>query len=238
MTLTPVVRFTGYWIAALLVLMAFWPVNARASELALRITDRASGTPLQNVVATLTPEVPAEHQRGASNTHVMSQKQQQFVPQVLVIARGDQVRFPNRDTIRHHVYSFARGNSFELKLYLDEPRPPVTFEHTGLVTVGCNIHDQMRGYIVVTDAPWFAMTDSEGKVTLSDLPEGKYTLTLWHEQLAANKQASQSVPLVVESPRQHEDIALTLASTAPALPEPSALQQRFNRAFDQTGEPR
>ncbi|MCM2130205.1 methylamine utilization protein [Larsenimonas rhizosphaerae] len=238
MTLTPAVRFTGYWIAALLILMAFRPVNAHASELELRVTDRASGHPLQEVVVTLMPESPVARQQGVPTTYVMSQKQQQFVPQVLVIARGDKVNFPNRDTIRHHVYSFARGNSFELKLYLDEPRPPVTFEHTGLVTVGCNIHDQMRGYIVVTDAPWFAMTDREGRITLSDLPEGKYTLTLWHEQLAANKQTSQSMPMVVQGARQHEDIALTLASTAPALPEPSALQQRFNRAFDQAGESR
>ena len=110
----------------------------------------------------------------------MGQKDRQFTPHILVVEQNGQVDFPNADSIMHHVYSFSKSKSFELKLYREQPQAPITFEQTGVVELGCNIHDWMLGYIVVVDSPYYGITDEQGQVTL-DVPVGEYTLKSWHE---------------------------------------------------------
>jgi plastocyanin len=88
----------------------------------------------------------------------MAQQKKQFVPEVLVVPVGSEVRFPNHDTVRHHVYSFSPAKKFELKLYTGTPANPVLFDRPGVVVLGCNIHDQMVGWILVVDTPYYAQT--------------------------------------------------------------------------------
>jgi plastocyanin len=118
---------------------------------------------------------------GVNPMATMDQIEKTFVPGLLPIVVGTSVRFPNHDQIRHHVYSFSRTKTFELPLYKGTEAPPVLFDKTGVVKVGCNIHDWMSGIILVLPTPWFAETDTEGRYTLSDLPAGQYSVVVWHE---------------------------------------------------------
>jgi hypothetical protein len=110
---------------------------------------------------------------------MMDQRELAFVPQVLVVAVGTKVEFPNNDSVNHQVYSFSAAKKFQLPLYKGALHPPVTFDKAGLVVLGCNIHDQMAGYIYVTDMPFFGKTDSQGVLHLAQVPAGEYRLTLW-----------------------------------------------------------
>lgn len=118
-----------------------------------------------------------------SSPFVMTQKDRQFTPHILVVPENSQVEFPNADSIMHHVYSFSNAKSFELKLYREQPQAPIRFEQTGVVELGCNIHDWMLGYIVVVDSPYYAITDEQGRVSLN-IEQGNYTLNVWHEGFA------------------------------------------------------
>ena len=93
-----------------------------------------------------------------SRRAVLDQKNRMFVPHVLPIQTGTAVTFPNSDNVRHQVYSFSPAKKFQLPLYAGTPAAPVVFDKPGVVTVGCNIHDQMSAYIVVVDTPYFALT--------------------------------------------------------------------------------
>jgi plastocyanin len=112
----------------------------------------------------------------------MDQYDKTFVPGVLPIVVGTQVRFPNRDQIRHHVYSFSRAKKFELPLYKGEEAPPVLFDKPGVVKIGCNIHDWMSAIILVLPSSHYAVTDESGRYALSGLQEGEYTVVAWHAQ--------------------------------------------------------
>jgi len=94
---------------------------------------------------------------------VMDQRDTTFVPHILVVQKGTAVEFPNSDVVAHHVYSFSKPNDFVLPLYKGDPFDPITFEHDGIVTLGCNIHDHMLAYIVVVDTDVFGVTDAEGR---------------------------------------------------------------------------
>jgi len=114
---------------------------------------------------------------------VMDQIGKEFVPFVLPIQVGTPVSFPNKDNIRHHVYSFSPPKPFELKLYSGTPSSPVVFDTPGVVTVGCNIHDWMIGHLVVVDTHWFAKTAGNGVATIEDLPKGQYAIQVWHPRM-------------------------------------------------------
>lgn len=112
----------------------------------------------------------------------MDQREAEFVPHVLPVTTGSRVVFPNSDNFRHQVYSFSPARRFELPLYSGRPAQPVVFDTPGVVELGCNIHDWMLGYVVVLDTPYFATTGAGGDVRL-EVPEGNYTLQVWHERL-------------------------------------------------------
>jgi plastocyanin len=114
---------------------------------------------------------------------VMDQVDLAFVPDVLVVPVRSRVQFPNSDVVSHQVYSFSGAKPFQLPLYRGKPYPPVLFDQPGVVTLGCNIHDKMLAYIVVTRAAHFGRTSSDGTWTAADLPAGSYVLRLWHPLL-------------------------------------------------------
>lgn len=113
---------------------------------------------------------------------VMDQRARQFVPHVLVVDEGAQVSFPNSDNIRHQVYSFSEPKRFEIKLYADQPEDPIVFDKSGIVVLGCNIHDSMLGYIFVSGWQNYAKTGEKGMASLS-LEQTPQRLLLWHPRL-------------------------------------------------------
>lgn len=122
------------------------------------------------------------HTATAPADAVVDQKGKRFEPFVSIVRPGDLVHFPNSDDIRHHVYSFSDAKRFELKLYQANDAPPVRFEQPGLVTLGCNIHDNMKAYVLVTDDSVAVVTDANGVAAVDgDLLAGEQpTLELWH----------------------------------------------------------
>jgi hypothetical protein len=119
---------------------------------------------------------------------------------VSVVQTGASVSFPNRDKVKHHVYSFSPAKTFELKLYSGVPSTPVVFDKAGTVVLGCNIHDQMLAFIRVVDTPYFALSDSSGKATIN-VPNGAHTLYVWH-YAQSNENALFEKPLAVKADEQ------------------------------------
>jgi plastocyanin len=164
--------------------------GANAAELAIKVTD-ARGAPAPDaVVALVAPGVDAAPVR-ASAPKVIDQKDETFIPYVEVFRPGDQVVFRNSDTTRHHVYSFSPTRSFEFVLRPSESSAPLTLEKTGVVAVGCNIHDRMITYLFVSDARYVARTGRDGLARFTDIPEGAYAVQAWHPQLPPGKAAAE-----------------------------------------------
>lgn len=155
-------------------------VAASAADLTVTVRD-AAGKPVPNAVVALHPAggVPAGALKTAGRYSV-TQKDIAFDPFVLVVPNGATVAFPNKDKVRHHVYSFSPAKKFELKLYGHDESRTVVFDDAGVVALGCNIHDRMTAYIKVVDTPWAAKTDTAGRVVLAGAPAGAGTVTVWH----------------------------------------------------------
>lgn len=169
---------------------------ALAAPLEVRVTD-AAGRPLAGAVVFLESPEAHEQVRPLSGAEI-AQQSKQFVPAVSVVTVGTAVAFPNRDTVRHHVYSFSPVKRFEIKLYVGTPAAPVVFDQPGIAVLGCNIHDKMAAWVVIVDTPWFGRTDEQGRWTGAQVPPGQYKLRAWHPDLPPGAPASEQ-PLRVEA---------------------------------------
>ena len=153
-----------------------------AVSLSVRVLD-ASGKPVKDAVVTLHPAGSAARPAHAGGRFVISQQNMQFHPFLTIVPVGSDVSFPNYDNTKHHVYSFSPAKKFELKLFAKDQSRTVHFEKAGVVALGCNIHDQMSAFIVVTDSAWTARTNAQGMVTFADAPNGPGRLSVWHPYL-------------------------------------------------------
>jgi plastocyanin len=165
-----------------LAVLAGVPVEALGAGLLLKAAD-GKGAPLEDMVVTVTPVGAALPDGTALPEAVMGQKDKAFLPHVLVVRTGTVVRFPNEDDIKHNVYSFSPAKPFQLHLYGGEEVKTVLFDKAGVVVLGCNIHDQMLGYIFVTDSPFFMKSGPDGSARLDGLPAGRYRLHVWHPRM-------------------------------------------------------
>ena len=175
--------------------MRFFAILSTAACLALSLAASASwaatlqvdlqdssGKPLADGVIFLESRDAKAASKPAIGIEV-AQVSKQFAPQVNVITVGTAVQFPNRDSVRHHVYSFSTIKNFELKLYVGTPAAPVVFDKPGIAVLGCNIHDAMAAWIVVVETPYYGRSPISGHITLENVPPGAYRLRAWHPGL-------------------------------------------------------
>jgi plastocyanin len=115
------------------------------------------------------------------STKQVVQKNLTFVPSLLPVQVGTRVEFPSLDDTYHNIFSYSPTKRFDLGRYRpdERPIPSQVFDTPGLVTLRCDIHEHMRGLILVLDTPYFVMTDTDGRFRLRGLPSGHYTLKAW-----------------------------------------------------------
>jgi plastocyanin len=183
---------------------------AHAGELSV-VLKSAKGQPVRDAVVTVYPAAGV----GAGPIRFdwpyrMAQHNLQFDPFVLIVPQGATVSFPNLDNVRHQVYSFSPAHPFELKLYGRDETRTVRFDKTGVIALGCNIHDSMVAFIKVVDTPYAAKSGASGEAGIEGAPAGAASVHIWHPYLKA---PNNEIVMQVTLPRDgvlHESATLEL----------------------------
>lgn len=173
----------------------------------------SDGKPLPEAVVFLESPAARAAVRPLQGVEV-EQAQRRFTHRVTVVTVGSEVTFPNRDKVRHHVYSFSPTKTFELKLYSGTPSNPVLFDRSGIAVLGCNIHDSMIAWIAVVETPYHGLADAGGAVHLEGVPPGSYRLRTWHPGLPPGAAAADE-PLVVGAGGASVRVQLPLTAALP-----------------------
>ncbi len=190
--------------------LACWAaLDAGAANIEV-IVKTAGGQPVEDAALILEP---ASGNVPKLKTHAnIEQRDREFVPYLTIVQKGTAVDFPNRDKIKHHVYSFSPAKTFEIKLYAGKPAQPIVFDKTGEIAIGCNIHDWMEAHVLVVDTPWFAKTGANGVAHIANVPAGAYRLRLWHPRQKAEAEIKRIE--LTNMPQKRMELALDVAPRA------------------------
>jgi hypothetical protein len=130
------------------------------------------------------PQPPGTAPAGPSPQLV--QRNKSFEPHVLVVEVGSLIQFPNKDPFFHNVFSLYDGKRFDLGLYEAGTTRSVRFSRPGVSFLFCNIHPEMSAVVVAVDTPYFAVSDSSGRVSIANVPDGRYEMHVWYERSVAD----------------------------------------------------
>jgi plastocyanin len=192
----------------LVLMMSFVAPFAQAqnAEIAATVTDER-GRPVADAVVVAVPADGNLRLPPRAREDIVDQVDKEFLPKVQAVLVGTAVTFPNRDSVRHQVYSFSPAKRFELPLYAGVPQA-IVFDKPGVVILGCNIHDWMVGYVYVSESPYFAKTNADGHAILNDMAPRGYIVRVWHPLLAVAEEATRKN---VQAPRgQRAEVAWTV----------------------------
>jgi len=138
-------------------------------------------------IAGKTFPAPADHAK-------VDQKNMQFNPHVLAVVEGSTVDFLNSDALLHNVFSpDACADRFNLGTWPQGQVKSFTFKKECFAALLCKVHPEMEGFITVLPTPYFAVTSADGSYDIKGVPDGTYTVKVWHPKLkAAHKSVTVS----------------------------------------------
>jgi plastocyanin len=125
---------------------------------------------------------------GAASRATMVQRDTAFVPSVIAVLAGGTVSFPNEDPFFHNVFSYSSAQRFDLGRYPRGESKTVTFPEPGIVEVFCEVHEFMRGAIIVTENPHHSVVAADGSFRIANLPAGEHRVAFWHPDHKAVEQ--------------------------------------------------
>jgi plastocyanin len=136
-----------------------------------------------NVVVWLSPIGASAPANPSASPHPqIVQRDKSFEPHVTVVQVGTAIDFPNKDPYLHNVFSLFDGKRFDLGFYEAGSTKTVHFDKPGISFLFCNIHPEMSAVIAAVDTPYFGLSDRSGRVTILNVPDGKYQLNVWYER--------------------------------------------------------
>ena len=163
----------------LMIVIAALSLAAWAGEIEGRVTGmKGKSVVYVDAIAGKTFPAPKDHP-------VIDQKGLMFSPHIVVVQQGTTVDFLNSDNVAHNVFWPSVGGDKKqtknLGTWPKGEKRSYTFDKAGAVPLLCNVHPDMAGYLIVSPTPYFAETDDSGTYKIKDVPDGSYTVTVWHE---------------------------------------------------------
>jgi plastocyanin len=205
-------RMGAAWLAVLMAVAG--GAAGKEGAIEVQVAD-ARGAPVADAIVSLRLRGGGNAPMPAPARHTIDQKDLAFVPSLEVVRPGDEVVFRNSDATRHHVYSFSPAAKFEFVLAPRDSSPPLRLERSGVVAVGCNIHDSMIAWLYVTDAPWTARTGADGRARFDGLPPGDYEVRAWQPRLRPGRGEPTRNATVAAGASASVSFALTLLPPPP-----------------------
>jgi len=169
-----------------------------------------------NVVVWLTPVGSPPPPAPVIHPHLV-QKNKRFEPHLLVVPVGTVVEFPNQDPFFHNVFSLYKGKRFDLGLYEAGSSRSVRFDRPGVSFIFCNIHPEMSAAVVALETPYYGVSNHEGRVTIPNVPPGRYRLEVWYELSSPEALArlTRQISIPAEAPITKLEVSEVIGASVP-----------------------
>ncbi len=145
-----------------------------------------AGNTMANIMVYVTKGLPAGKTYPAPTTPVViDQNGCQYKPHVMGIMVGQPYKILNSDGILHNIHTLSTINpTFNKGMTASIKEVTTTFNKPeAIFHIKCDVHPWMSAYLGVFTNPFFSVTATDGKFTISGLDPGTYEITAWHERL-------------------------------------------------------
>ena len=198
-------------------------------------SSKSSKADRSNVVVWLTalddrPGLHPVSQETASHPPRLVQKDKHFSPHVVVVPAGTAVEFPNHDPFFHNVFSLFEGKRFDLGLYEAGTTRIVRFDRAGVSYIFCNIHPEMSAVVIALKTPYYGVSDKGGKLAITDVPAGRYSVQVWAEDSRTDNLKALSREVEI-SESAHSLGTLRIVQDSPPGPH----KNKYGRDYDAPG---
>ena len=113
-----------------------------------------------------------------------------FSPHVLAVLVGTTIDFLNSDAVLHNVFSpDACADKFNLGTWPKGESKSYTFKKECVATLLCKVHPEMEAFVVAVPTPYSAVTKADGTYKIADVPDGSYTVKVWHPKAKGTQKA-------------------------------------------------
>ena len=137
-----------------------------------------------NVVVELFPVGETAIERSPeARTVTMRQKGCRLEPHIVVIPAGGTLRLANADSCNANLHTYARRNAALNVSLASGAQRDTAMEKAETFEVKNDLLPWVSAYVIVTDAPYHALTDEAGAFRFDGVPPGDYSLRLSHERL-------------------------------------------------------
>ncbi len=205
-------------------------------EVVGRVNGKSKHSSIPETVVWLTPlpgtssEIPSIPPTATASPNLrLVQKNKSFDPHVLVVPAGSMVEFPNRDPFFHNVFSLFEGKRFDLGLYEAGTSRMVRFDRPGISYIFCNIHPEMSAVVITITTPFYAISNSEGQLSLASVPVGRYLLHIWSEGMGPEN----AQPLTREITIAENAASLGVIRVPETTGQSMAHKNKYGREYDE-----
>lgn len=160
----------------------------------------------------------------------LTQKDKKFDPHILVIPMGTAVEFPNRDPFFHNVFSLFEGKRFDLGLYEAGTSRLVHFDRAGVSYIFCNIHPEMSAVVIALKTPYYAVSDTTGKIAIANVPQGRYSVQLWAEGVSVDNLKALGRDVTISESQQSLGVFKVVEDSLPVTHK-----NKYGRDYDAPG---
>ena len=113
-----------------------------------------------------------------------------FIPHVLPVLVGTTVDFQNSDAVLHNVFSpDTCAEKFNLGTWPKGQSRSYTFKKDCVATLLCKVHPEMEAFVVAVPTPYFGVSKPDGTYQIPNVPDGTYTLKVWHPKLKGTQKS-------------------------------------------------
>lgn len=136
----------------------------------------------------------------SSEPVVLDQKGCMYSPHVVGVQVGQNVKILNNDPTMHNIHGLPKANpEFNFAMPKTVKEKSITFNKAeGPFVIKCDVHPWMKSYVQVFDHPYFAVTGTDGKFTINNIPSGEYEVVAWQEKFGSKRVLTQNVTITDE----------------------------------------
>jgi plastocyanin len=120
---------------------------------------------------------------------IIDQKGCLYVPRVAGAQVDQPVEFRNSDALQHNVHGTPKDSSaWNVSLPRQGAERTIRVDHPEvMISIRCDLHPWMQGWLGVLDHPYFGVSGEDGRVALRNVPAGTYVVGVWHERFGTRE---------------------------------------------------